>query len=344
MENIKISVIIPVYNAEKYLKECFDSILGQTFKDFEIIVVNDGSLDNSQKIIDDYQEKYSDKFIVITQENCGQSAARNKALQYVNGKYIAYIDADDYIDYDYLETLYNEAEDNDSELVICSYDEVTNDGDIILNRNSEDWEIDFGNGLSHTFQYCACAKLYLTDMLVRNEIKFEEGEKMEDNAYGIMTNSIAKNPVALSYSGYKYRIYDDSTMGKIKQIGVSTSSKMQKFPFRGIENAINKVKLVCGDKYNEVLEFVIFKTLAGYLYVFASKSSKEDQKYVADYVERIIKQYFPKYRKNPYLKLFSLKKLPFVHRVAVVMLKWSVRLRIVYPFARVYNCLVGKKG
>lgn len=344
MSKIKISVIIPVYNAERYLKECFDSILSQTFENYEMIVVNDGSTDNSYKIIEEYKEKYSDKFIVLNQENSGQSTARNNALKFVNGKYIAYIDADDYVNDDYLEVLYNEAEKQKSELVICSYNEVTDDRKIINNRNSEDWKIEFDNGLSHIFQYCACAKLYATEMLKRYDILFEEGEKMEDNAYGILTNSLAKNPVALSYSGYQYRIHENSTMGQIKLVGVSTKKKMQKFPFNGIENAIKKVKDIRGEEYDKVLEFIIFKTLAGYLYVFSGKSSKEDQKYIVDYSNRIIKQYFPNYKRNKYLKLFYLKKVPFMHRAAVVMFKWTYRLGIVYPFVKVYNGLAVKNN
>ncbi len=104
-----ISIIIPVYNCEKYLSKCLDSIINQTHKDLEVICVNDGSTDNSSKILKDYSEKDS-RIIVINQENSKQGAARNKGLEIARGKYITFVDSDDWIDLDYCEKLYNSAE------------------------------------------------------------------------------------------------------------------------------------------------------------------------------------------------------------------------------------------
>ena len=92
----KISVIIPVYNVEKYLRECLDSLLNQTFKDIEIICVNDGSTDGSLNILNEYASKDS-RFIIINQNNQGLSAARNNGLNVAKGDYVAFLDSDDYI-------------------------------------------------------------------------------------------------------------------------------------------------------------------------------------------------------------------------------------------------------
>ena len=98
MENmLKVSVIVPVYNTEKYLGECLDSIVNQTLGDIEIIIINDGSTDSSQAIIDKYQKQYPLMIKAYQQENKGLSATRNIALQHACGKYVAYIDADDYM-------------------------------------------------------------------------------------------------------------------------------------------------------------------------------------------------------------------------------------------------------
>ena len=96
MDNTIISIIIPVYNAEKYLGELLDSVLKQTLSQFEVIIMNDGSTDSSQLIIGSYLKK-DKRLRAFFQENQGQSAARNNALQYVNGEYIAFLDADDII-------------------------------------------------------------------------------------------------------------------------------------------------------------------------------------------------------------------------------------------------------
>ena len=116
-KNVKISVIIPIYNSEKYLNKCLDSILNQTFSDLEIVAINDGSTDNSQKILDSYIEKYPSRIISIYQENAGQSAARNKALDLVNGEFISFVDSDDYIAPDTYEKTYNFAVEKSADIV-----------------------------------------------------------------------------------------------------------------------------------------------------------------------------------------------------------------------------------
>ncbi|MCM1179168.1 MAG: glycosyltransferase [Clostridium sp.] len=209
----EVSIVIPAYNVEKYVRECLDSIIKQTFQDFEVIIINDGSTDGTLDILREYEASYTDRITVVTQENAGQSNARNSAMKYIKGKYMTYIDADDYIWEDYLETLWNCAKKEDADLVICSYEKFKNDGTIILTRNTRDWEIDFGNGLWHVFQYSPCAKLYRSDMILDNEIRFGEGERMEDGPFGIITSSIAKRVVTLDYFGYRYRYYEESTMG-----------------------------------------------------------------------------------------------------------------------------------
>ena len=114
----KISIIIPVYNTEEYLRECLDSVIEQTLKDIEIILVDDGSTDNSGKICDEYREKDT-RITVIHQENRGQGKARNEALKISNGEYIGFIDSDDWIDLDFYEKLYNAASEKESEVTVA---------------------------------------------------------------------------------------------------------------------------------------------------------------------------------------------------------------------------------
>ena len=100
---MKISIIIPVYNCEEYIKKCIDSIIEQTYKDFEVIIINDGSTDNTNYILNEYKN-YSN-IIIINQNNHGVSYSRNVGLEKAKGNYICFIDGDDYIDKDYLSTL-----------------------------------------------------------------------------------------------------------------------------------------------------------------------------------------------------------------------------------------------
>ena len=117
----KISVIIPIYNTEQYLKDCLDSIMNQTLKDIEIICIDDKSTDDSLKLLKKYKEEYdkNNRMIIIENStNQGQGIARNKGLKIANGEYIAFIDADDFIDSDYFETLYNKGKECNTELVV----------------------------------------------------------------------------------------------------------------------------------------------------------------------------------------------------------------------------------
>ncbi|SFN00662.1 Glycosyltransferase involved in cell wall bisynthesis [Algoriella xinjiangensis] len=123
----KISVIVPVYNTEKYLSKCLDSILNQTLKEIEIIVVNDGSKDNSQEIIEEYKEKDS-RIISKIKSNGGLSDARNCGIEKVNGEYLAFIDSDDYIDPVMLQTMLDLAEKHESEIVMCDLVKVDENG------------------------------------------------------------------------------------------------------------------------------------------------------------------------------------------------------------------------
>ena len=106
-----VSVIIPVYKAEKYLRQCLDSICGQTLKDIEIICVDDGSTDSSPEILKEYREK-DERVIVVRQENAGAGAARNKGLDISKGKYLSFLDADDFFEPDMLEEAFRCAEIN----------------------------------------------------------------------------------------------------------------------------------------------------------------------------------------------------------------------------------------
>ncbi len=117
--NFKVSIVMPVYNVERYLPTCMESIVKQTLPDIEIIVVNDGSPDNSIKILEDYQSRFPNRMKVFTTENHGVSHARNFGLKHATGEYVLYVDSDDYIELDMCEKLYNRAIQDNSDIVIC---------------------------------------------------------------------------------------------------------------------------------------------------------------------------------------------------------------------------------
>ena len=119
--NKKVSIIVPVYGVERWLARCLDSLVNQTLEDIEIIVVNDGSPDSSQNIIDEYVKKYPRIVQGHKKENGGLSDARNYGLKFATGEYIAFVDSDDYVDITMYEKLYSKALEENADAVICSY-------------------------------------------------------------------------------------------------------------------------------------------------------------------------------------------------------------------------------
>jgi glycosyltransferase involved in cell wall biosynthesis len=121
MNNIQVSVIIPVYNVEQYLKKCLDTVVNQTYKDIEIIIINDCSPDNSLQIIKEYQEKDSRIRLINLEKNGGLANARNVGIKNSNGKYITFIDSDDWISDDAIEILYNNVEKYNTDFLGCEF-------------------------------------------------------------------------------------------------------------------------------------------------------------------------------------------------------------------------------
>lgn len=127
-----ISVIIPIYNVEKYLKKCIDSIINQTYKNLEIILVDDGSPDNCGKICDEYAKK-DQRIRVIHKKNGGLSDARNAGIDIAKGKYIAFVDSDDYVEKEYIEIMYKELKKNNVKIVQCGINKISDNEEIIDN-------------------------------------------------------------------------------------------------------------------------------------------------------------------------------------------------------------------
>lgn len=136
-----ISVIIPVYNAEKYLRSCLDSVLAQTYKNWEAVCVNDGSTDNSQKILEEYAAK-DNRFLIINQENGGGSSSRNRALKTINGQFVAFLDNDDLYHPQYLEILYTNLQNTHADISCCSYLKFYGDTD---HNFTERYTVNFDN-------------------------------------------------------------------------------------------------------------------------------------------------------------------------------------------------------
>ena len=279
---VKISVIIPVYNVEKYLEECLDSVVNQTFEDIEIICVNDGSTDKSLEILNDYASA-DDRIKVFTQENKRQGAARNLGLDKSSGDYVYFMDSDDYIDLSTIEKLYNNGISNNSDIVVSKIARFTDDCDKIdYSIPGFDFETQFKNVdfNDFTFNYndikqyvlnrsfAPWMKLFKKEFLLENNLQFIEYLAYEDVLFHVQTFLKAQR---ISFSPnffYYYRNNPTSTMN-------TTENGLDIFK---IIDFVQKY-LIENDFMDEFKdEFDLFKVVQILNYIISTKSEDYFQK------------------------------------------------------------------
>jgi len=176
---VKISVIIPVYNTGKYLAECLDSVINQTFKDIEIICINDGSTDNSLSVLKRYAKK--DKRIkVIIQINKGLSAVRNRGIEEAQGEYISFIDSDDVIDKDYYKVLINLMKKHHADIVMAGM-KIVNGDNVSDNTTPNCVTNNLQEKISYLPNGSCCDKLFKISLFKDNKLTFPVGRLYEDN-------------------------------------------------------------------------------------------------------------------------------------------------------------------
>lgn len=325
-KQMKVSVIIPVYNVEKYIKRCLESIERQTLKDFELVIINDGSQDDSQKIIDEFTEKKTCEVQCLIKKNEGQAAARNKGIKMAHGEYIAFVDSDDYLEDDYLETLYNAAQENGSQVVVCGYYQVDERGKMlrkvqITNKNVAPYE---RAGMSVVW-----GKLFERKFLIENNFEFQEGGKIfEDVPYAICTKFQSENPIAIKYCGYYYVQRVGSTMN-------STTVKSNRFPYEKMTEAIESSNIKVSTEIKKKLEFEVLHFWAGFLFRYCRKAEIEDIKKLVDYSKKILADYFPEYFRNPYVGITKNREQPLIDRCAVWVFVLMNRLGCINLFVKI---------
>ncbi|MBZ7982168.1 glycosyltransferase [Campylobacter sp. RM12640] len=213
----KVSVIIPVYNTEKYLRECLDSVINQSLKEIEIICIDDGSTDNSLEILKEYAAK-DNRITVLTQENMGVSVARNCGLEIATGKYIQFLDSDDWLDLNTLITSYNVAYNQNIDMLFYGRKEYNRDSIIEYN-----WIVNkFHNNIeklslfeARNFLIYSTDKLYKSEFLKANNIKFTKDIKTAED--GLFMIECYINKPSCNYLKeyfYNYRIHNNSVTNK----------------------------------------------------------------------------------------------------------------------------------
>ena len=207
---VKISIIIPVYNVEKYLRQCLDSLIGQTLKDIEIICVNDGSKDNSLEILREYKNKDS-RIVIIDQINQGVSVARNNALKIAKGEYIGFVDSDDWVDADFFEKLYYSAIKNDCDIAVGGIAWNFTSGELdfidlkfkkskIFNKTPDKYKITRVAKAAYIWN-----KIYKKELFEKLKLEFEPGICYEDMMFSHIILHESEKLVTVPNTFYHYR-------------------------------------------------------------------------------------------------------------------------------------------
>lgn len=236
----KISIIVPIYNVEKYLKQCLDSILSQSFQDFEIICINDKSPDNSLEILKEYAAKDNRIKIINNKKNVGCGVSRNKGIKRAKGKYIMFIDSDDWYEPDALELLYNQIEKNKNDFVIFDYRKyfvgdssfksptkyMSGYLDEVDNPDIKLWK------LQKPFMFSAYVwtQIYNTEFIKKNNIKFDSWLMSEDARFYFGAIISSKSVSIIDKPLINYRIHNESaTNSKFNLLGAHIYARIKTY-------------------------------------------------------------------------------------------------------------------
>ena len=284
---MRLSVIVPVYNVEKYIDKCLNSLVNQTLKDIEIIVVNDGTKDKSEDIIKKYMSKYSN-IVYLKKENGGQGSARNYGLEHAKGDYIGYVDSDDYVELDMYEKMYNKAIEDNSDIVICGSYNIKDDIKTLdIDRKLFDSNINAFFGRMAVWN-----KIYKKDLLTKNNMTFRSKYWYEDLDFTVKVLSKVSKISYVDEPLYNYILRDGSTMNNSN---INRNLEII-LAFDNILSSVDK-------KYYDVIEYLAvdhlyISTIVRIINSYSNNKMKlENINKLLEYMNKN----FPNYKNNKYI-------------------------------------------
>lgn len=306
---MKISIIVPVYNVEKYLTKCIDSIINQTYKDLEIILVDDGSTDNSGQICDQYAIK-DNRIKVIHKENGGLSDARNVGIKNSTGEYLSFIDSDDYIDKDMIECLYNAITDTNSDIAVCGkYIEKETGKYYLKNVNLQLKIYDSKEALksiltNNLIDVSACDKLFKKTLF--RDIKFPKNKYFEDMGTIYKLIDLCNSIVHIGGAKYHYIQRQDSI----------TKTKFD-MRYNDLYEHMNQLIELINKKYNYLNEYVLSYQLQNLITIiieYHNGINEDKEKYIE------IRNKAFKELKNNKKNILKNKKIKLTKKIMMILI------------------------
>lgn len=335
MSDFIVSVIIAIYNMEKYLDACLASLFDQSFDNFEVIAVNDGSTDDSEQIIDRYMSKYPGRVRKVNKQNGGLSSARNVGLSYAMGKYITFLDADDYYDKKYLENLVKKAEGDNLDVVISGQHKITETGEILKTISYK-----IKNGECFQRRLNISGKLYRTEYIKAWNISFPEGKLYEDNSFNLQAFFLSPRVGCLEYEGYYQVVHEGSI--------TSQKINISRLPLIEWKKTVAKIHQAKVDGVDiEHFDFVFMSFITYFLLVRNRKreylsnknvdTSAGDVSELTDFFEELVSLEFREYSKNRFINIFHRNGLPILQKVGTrVFFEFAIRHKLGWLVSLIY--------
>ena len=307
-----VSVIIPVYNGQKYIEKCICSLLEQDYKKIEIIAVDDGSTDCSSEMIKEMQVKDS-RIRYFYQENSGPGVARNRAVRESEGKYLLFVDADDYLSKDYITDLVRTAEENNAELTIGGYTITYEDKKNEIRIVPEEYERNVMEEWAYRISSC-WSRLYLKAFWDRSNIFFQEEReaRAEDVPVVLFSNAMAKNISIVKNAGYYYYQHAGSAMNDLNK------KVIFKFPYRAFDEMYKKLRKTQIYNSRDFFYVGIIKFLAHFEFVIYRNVDKKEKEKFHRFMYELLNEDFAQMIRS-WRKLAVKSNLPLIHKAAIYL-------------------------
>lgn len=292
----KVSIIIPVYNVEKYLVRCLESIMAQDYDDFEVICVNDCSPDSSDKILGEYKTRYPDKIQVLKNpENMGQGRSRINGLNNSTGRYVMFVDSDDYIKPDYVKTFVDAIEKEQCEIVIGGYVRDVDGKYHDCPIEDSAWSI-----VTYPVPW---GKIYTREFLVDNNIHFTHVRQGEDVFFSLNVFYYVKSYKIIDYCGYYYYLNRNSTT-----TSMNYDKKFEEVVVRMFDLFMDKCDISHVSKEKrDMIEYTYLANMINALITYGHGGKVERMKKKYEFYIADLRKRFPSYENNPHIGILKPK-------------------------------------
>ena len=337
-DNYKLSIVVAVYNLEKYLPRCLDALVNQTLEEIEILCVDDGSTDSAPKIVDDYAEKYPDKVKAFHKENGGEFTSRNYGLERAIGEYVTFVDTDDFVEKDWAEKLYTAAKENDADLAVCAFERIDLDTNKVTSTDMTNFgrctkEINYNDDFVVFINPAPWNKAYRRELI--KDLRFLPFRGFNDTMLLMEFLTKVKKITFVPDVLYHYYLRSDSQIHSVNEQDVNNLLKY-----------LLEVKKFYKDsgKYEDmkyILDMMAFLHLGVSVMYRASYDEKINIKQMTKDSIKYLNENFPTWRKNPFLTFRYSFKRGFKHIGlwgVSLLYKWNMPM----IYIRVYRFLVDK--